>query len=60
MEQAVDVRALDEWIYAIHTALGDLDPARDAEAIRLLRHTLDDMRERRAHLRLRRHNEVGY
>jgi len=58
MTKPVDVRALDEWIYVLNTALAELD--KDAEAARLLRKTLDDMRERRAQMRLERHNETGY
>jgi hypothetical protein len=60
MEKAVDIRALDEWMYAITTALVELEPAGRPAAVTLLRRTLDDMRERRAHLLLRRRNEHGY
>ena len=60
MEELVDVRMLDEWIYAINTALGDLEPERQGVAQLALRRTLDDMGERRAQLRLRRHNELGF
>ena len=59
MEKPVDIRTLDEWMYAINTAVGDLEPGGSPEALALLRRTLDDMRERRAQLRLRRHNELG-
>ena len=60
MEPAVDIRALDEWMYAIHTALEDLEPGVDAAATALLRRTLDQMRERRAQLHLARLNQAGY
>ena len=60
MESTVDIRALDEWMYAINTALGDLEPIGSEEAISLLRNTLDDMREKRARMKLLRHNEEGY
>lgn len=60
MEQVVDVRALDEWMYTINTALEDLEPTASAEPLALLRRTLDDMRERRARLRVLRHNVAGY
>lgn len=60
MNKPVDVRALDEWIYALNTALGELDAEVNADAVTLLSRTLDDMRERRAQMRLERHNELGY
>ena len=60
MDTAIDIRSLDEWMYAINTALGDLEPDGSKEAAALLRRTLDDMRERRARLMLLRHNEAGY
>jgi hypothetical protein len=60
MDKPVDIRALDEWMYAINAALVELRPAGRAEAVTLLQRTLDDMRERRAQLLLRRRNEHGY
>ena len=60
MNKVVDIRALDEWLYQINEALCDLEPGGRPAAIDLLRRVLDDMRERRAHLLLRRRNEKGY
>ncbi len=63
MEKPIDVRTLDEWMYAIQNVLNELDTSAEAperEHAALLMKVLDDMRERRAHLRLRRHNELGY
>ena len=63
MERPIDVRTLDEWMYAIQNVLNDLKPdaeTADREHAVLLMKVLDDMRERRAQLRLRRHNELGY
>ena len=59
MEAPIDVRTLDEWMYAIQTVIRDTDDA-PADRTALLQKVLDDMRERRAQLRLRRHNESGY
>jgi hypothetical protein len=60
MDKPVDIRALDEWMYAINTALVELKPTGSPEAVALLQRTLDDMRERRAQLLLWRQNERGY
>jgi len=60
VDKPVDIRALDEWLYQINEALCDLEPGGRPEAIELLRRTVDDMRERRAHLLLRRRNADGY
>lgn len=60
MGKPVDVRTLDEWMYAINTAAADLESVGNSEALALIRATIDDMRERRAHLALQRHNELGY
>ncbi len=60
MKNGIDVRRLDEWMYTISTAVSELDPGRDVEALVLLRRTLDGMREQRAQLELKRHNEIGY
>ena len=60
MEKPVDIRVLDEWMYTINAALGYLEPGNRSEAVALLRRTLDDMRERRAHLLLRRQNQHGF
>ncbi len=60
MDQGIDIRALDEWMYAIQSALEELDPAANADPIALLQRTLDAMRERRAALRTIRHNQAGY
>lgn len=62
MEKPIDIRTLDEWMYSIHTAMSEIEPENGSaqpEALKLLRNILDDMRERRAQLRLRRHNEVS-
>ncbi len=58
MEPPIDIRTLDEWMYALNAAAAELDEC--SESVRLMRRVLDDMRERRAQLRLWRHNEVGY
>jgi hypothetical protein len=60
MDKLVDIRALDEWMYAINTALVELEPAGRPAAVSLLRRTLDDMRERRAQLLLQRRNQKGF
>ncbi len=60
MEKTVDVRRIEEWMYAITSSLGELEPKHDTQSLALLQRTLDDMRECRAQLQLRRHNEVGY
>ena len=60
METPIDIRTLDEWMYALNGAVAELEPETQTEAVDLLRRTLDDMRERRAQLQLRRHNELGY
>ncbi len=60
MEKAIDIRNLDEWMYALNSAVAVLEPETQTEAVDLLRRTLDDMRERRAQLQLRRQNEIGY
>ena len=60
METPIDIRTLDEWMYALNGAVAVLEPETQTEAVDLLRRTLDDMRERRAQLQLRRHNELGY
>ncbi len=60
MNAAVDIRDLDEWMYALNTAAEQLDADADAEALRLVRQAVDEMREKRAELELRRHNETGY
>ena len=60
MEKAIDIRNLDEWMYALNSAVTVLEPESQTEAVELLRRTLDDMRECRAQLQLHRHNELGY
>ena len=60
MEQTSEIRALEEWMYAINTAIGDLRESGSPETLAMLQRTLDQMREHRAQLRLRRHNESGY
>ncbi len=60
METPIDIRTLDEWMYALNGAVAELEPETQTEAVELLRRTLDDMRERRAQLQLHRHNELGY
>ncbi len=60
METPIDIRTLDEWMYALNGAVAELEPETQTEAVDLLRRTLDDMRERRAQLQLHRHNELGY
>ena len=60
MEAPIDIRTLDEWMYAIQTVIRETTETPDDERATLLQKVLDDMRERRAHLRQRRHNESGY
>ena len=60
MAQGVGIRALEEWMYAINTALEDLGSTASPDTIALLQRTLDEMREHRAQLQLVRHNEAGY
>ncbi len=60
MEAPIDIRTLDEWMYVIQTVIRESADAPDDDGAILLQKVLDDMRERRAHLRQRRHNESGY
>jgi hypothetical protein len=60
MKDAIDERVLEEWMYAVHTALTELDASGQAETAQILQKTLDDMRDRRGSLVLRKHNETGY
>ena len=57
-DATLDVRLLDEWIYALNFVAESLEADSDAHA--LLLKTLDAMREQRAQLRLERHNVTGY
>ena len=59
MDHGIDIRSLDEWMYAIQTVLTELG-SDDKESAELLQKTLDDMRDKRAHLKQVRHNETGY
>ena len=54
----IDIRILDEWIYALNEAAAELDGG--SQSGQLLRSVVDQMRERRERLRLIRHNEQGY
>ncbi len=59
MDQGIDIRNLDEWMYAVQSAISEIgDDQKDA--LELLQKTLDDMREKRARLKQLRHNETGY
>ncbi len=57
MNKPIDIRTVDEWMYAVSTALRE---SKEKDTQELLQRVLDDMRERRSHLELLRHNEVGY
>ena len=60
MRDTIDDRVLDEWMYSVSLALDTLkgDDAKDTAAA--LQKTLDEMRERRTAISLRKHNETGY
>ena len=59
MDQGIDIRNLDEWMYAVQSVITEIgDDQKDA--LELLQKTLDDMREKRARLKQLRHNETGY
>ena len=60
MRDTIDDRVLDEWMYSVSLALAVLegDDAKDTAAA--LQQTLDEMRERRTAISLRKHNETGY
>ena len=60
MRETIDERVLGEWMYAVNAAVTELDESGRAEMARLLQKTLDDMRDRRGRLLLRKHNETGY
>jgi hypothetical protein len=54
-----EIHRLEEWMYAITTALVELRSRGRPQSPTLLQRTLDDMSERRAHLLLRRGGERG-
>ena len=60
MEAPIGIRTLDEWMYAIQTVIRESSVAAGEDRTALLQRVLDDMRERRAHMRQRRHNDSGY
>ena len=60
MRETIDERVLEEWMYAVSTALEALHEAGQTEPASILQKTLDDMRDRRGALALRKHNETGY
>ena len=60
MRETIDDRLLDEWMYTISLALESMGGDEKTETATALQKTLDEMRERRTALSLRRHNETGY
>ena len=60
MREKIDDRVLEEWMYTVSLALEELSKANAADAVPALQKTLDEMRERRTALSLRKHNETGY
>lgn len=60
MREPIDEKVLDEWMYAINCSRGELTEAGRPEMASVLQKTLDDMRDRRSTLVLRKHNETGY
>ena len=60
MREVIDERVLDEWMYAINTAIGELSDVGREESASVMQKVLDDMRDRRSTLVLRKHNETGY
>ena len=60
MRETIDDRLLDEWMYTISLALESMGGDGKTETTAALQKTLDEMRERRTALSLRRHNETGY
>lgn len=60
MRETIDDRLLDEWMYTISLALESMGGDAKSETAAALQKTLDEMRERRTALSLRRHNETGY
>ena len=60
MGETIDVRVLDEWMYTLSLALEELEGDGAKESAVALQKTLDEMRERRTALGLRKHNRTGY
>jgi hypothetical protein len=60
IQEVIDDRVLDEWMYSIDDAIRELNEVGKESTVAILQKTLDDMRDRRATLRLRKHNETGY
>ena len=60
MQELIDDRTLDEWMYSISLAMQTLEGDDAKESAAALQKTLDEMRERRTALSLRKHNETGY
>lgn len=60
MRDTIDDRVLDEWMYSVSLALDTLKGDEATDTATALQKTLDEMRERRTAIRLRKHNETGY
>ena len=59
MRDTSDDRVLDEWMYSVSLALAVLDGDDTKDTAAALK-TLDEMREQRTAISLRKHNETGY
>lgn len=60
MRNTIDDRVLDEWMYSISLALEALEGDDAKDTASALQKTLDEMRERRTAINLRKHNQTGY
>jgi hypothetical protein len=60
MRDTIDDRVLDEWMYSVSLALDALEGDDTKDTAAALQKTLDEMRERRTAISLRKHNETGY
>ena len=60
MRDTIDDRVLDEWMYSVSLALAVLEGDDTKDTAAALQKTLDEMRERRTVISLRKHNETGY
>ena len=60
MRDTIDDRVLDEWMYSVSLALAVLEGDDTKDTAAALKKTLDETRDRRTAISLRKHNETGY
>ena len=60
MRDKIDDRVLDEWMYSVSLGLAVLEGDDTKDTAAALQKTLDEMREQRTAISLRKHNETGY